>query len=303
MLTGIQKVHWTRVIHVSDNRENNEAFGIPRLQRLYNRNYDLRKILGGSGEMFWRGGFPGIGFKVDPAIKNPGPIDVKGIKAEMADYAAGLQRYFAMEGMTAESMTPTVADPTNHFDVNLKAIAISLGIPYRVFTGSEEAKLAGDADKNAWISRINKRRDMQCTPYVIRPLLDALVLAGAVEFPNDGEYSVEWPDLNVQTAQEKSTVAKDITEALSKYVSASGIDQVMPPLEFMTDVLGIPEKRAKAILESADEFAGALTDDLLNKKAAQQKDIASAKNKPDKGFGKPKPGKPKAKGKKPVKRK
>ena len=51
-------VHWTRVIHVADNLLNNEVLGVPRMRPVYNHLYDLRKLYGGSGEMYWKGAFP-----------------------------------------------------------------------------------------------------------------------------------------------------------------------------------------------------------------------------------------------------
>ncbi len=54
------RIHWSRVLHVADNRGTSEVLGEPRQRPVWNRLYDLRKILGGSGEMYWRGGFPGI---------------------------------------------------------------------------------------------------------------------------------------------------------------------------------------------------------------------------------------------------
>ena len=62
-------VHWTRVIHFADNREESEIFGKPRLRPVYNYVFDVRKILGGSGEMFWKGGFPGLSIETQPGLE------------------------------------------------------------------------------------------------------------------------------------------------------------------------------------------------------------------------------------------
>lgn len=42
------RVHWSRVIHVADNLTVSEIFGTPRMQNVFNRLYDLRKINGGA---------------------------------------------------------------------------------------------------------------------------------------------------------------------------------------------------------------------------------------------------------------
>ncbi|KKK65744.1 hypothetical protein LCGC14_2971080, partial [marine sediment metagenome] len=63
-----KEVHWTRVIHVADNRDTSETLGIPRMRNVFNRILDVRKILSGSGEMFWKGGFPGYSLEVNPDL-------------------------------------------------------------------------------------------------------------------------------------------------------------------------------------------------------------------------------------------
>ncbi len=44
-----KEVHWTRVIHVADNRDTSEILGIPRMRNVFNRLLDVMKILSGSG--------------------------------------------------------------------------------------------------------------------------------------------------------------------------------------------------------------------------------------------------------------
>ena len=62
-VAGTLKAHWTRVIHVADDCEESDVFGVPRLECVYNRLLDLEKVLGGSAEAYWRTGFAGLAFK------------------------------------------------------------------------------------------------------------------------------------------------------------------------------------------------------------------------------------------------
>ena len=52
------------------------------MQRSYNRLLDARKILGGSGEMFWRGGFPGYSFEVNSGMDGA-EVDTTSLRSEM----------------------------------------------------------------------------------------------------------------------------------------------------------------------------------------------------------------------------
>lgn len=253
---ALTKIHWTRVVHVADNRMESEVFGTPRLELVYNRIYDLRKILSSSGEMFWKGGFPGFTFETDPAMQDT-QLDAASLRTEFDKYSNGLQRYLALTGVKARALEIQVADPNPHVKVQLTAIALSLGCPLRIFLGSEEAKLASSQDAITWNKRLAKRCNNYLTPYVLRPLIDRLIEAGAISQPTSEEgYHVEWSDLNTPTEDDKASLAQKRSQALAMYTS-SGADTLMPPRQFFIFVLGMSDKEADSILEAAQEYDGA----------------------------------------------
>lgn len=247
--TTTRRVHWSRVIHVADNRKSSEVFGVPRMRPVYNRLYDLRKLLGGSAEMFWKGAFPGYSFEVNPDLDDV-TIDKDAMRIEFDNYANGLQRYLALTGVQAKSLGVQVADPSEHVEAQLRAIAITLGVPLRVFMGSEQAQLASGQDARAWNKRLERRQTKYVDPMIIRPFIDRLIAFGIL--PEPVEYFIEWPDLNSPTDQDKAEVAAKKTEAFAKYV-AGGVDTLIPPLEFLTIVCGMKEDEAEAIMEAAIE--------------------------------------------------
>jgi len=241
-------VHWTRILHIADNRETSEIYGRPRMEPVYNRLLDIRKILGGSGEMFWKGGFPGLSFETQPEVED---LDTESIKDQMELYMAGMQRYLAMEGITVKSLSPQVSSPKEHIESNMRNIAISLGIPYRIFLGTEEAKLASAQDITTWNKRLSQRQENYVSPYIIRPFVERLIAFGIL--PEVKGYIVDWPDLNAPTDEDKANVAKSLTEAMSKYVSA-GVDTLIPPMEYLTMVLGFTQEEAEAIEKAALKY-------------------------------------------------
>jgi len=250
--SGTTDIHWTRVIHVADNREMSEIFGTPRMKQVYDRLLDLKKLLGGSAEMFWKGGFPGYAFEMDKDRKKSlTDAEKKSLKAEFLNFSNKLQRYIALVGVTAKSLTPQVADPKSHFEIQLKAIGIALGVPYRVFMGSEEAKLASMQDVKTWNRRVSKRRESYLTPMLIRPFVDRLVEFGVL--PETKRYFVKWPKLDVMDEKDAAAVTKDKTEALAKYVTA-GADAILPPFQFLTTVMGYDDEEAKTIIGEAEEW-------------------------------------------------
>lgn len=243
-----QKVHWSRVIHVADNRESSEVYGVPRMQRVFNRLYDIRKTAGGSGEMFWKGGFPGYSFEMDPNARPLSTTEKTALREELAAYADGLQRYLAIQGVTAKSLTPQVADPQAHINVQLELIAISLGIPKRVFMGSEQAQLASTQDVHTWNQRVTRRRDKYLTPFLIRPFIDRMITFGIL--PEVEDYKVDWPDIDAPSDTDQAKILESRTRALSTYVTG-GVDALIPPEVFLNMLAGFSPEQVDFIVKSA----------------------------------------------------
>jgi len=241
-------VHWSRVIHLADNRTSSDVYGLPRMQKVFNRLLDVRKIAGGSGEMFWKGGFPGLSMEAQVAPDEQVEIDLPGTKKQMEAYMNGLQRYIATVGMTAKSLSVQVADPVPHLEVQIRLIANALGVPWRVFMGSEAAQLASEQDTISWNRRLNRRREGYLGPYVIRPLLERLIAFGVL--PEPQKIVIDWTDLNTPSDKGQAEVAQLRTDALSKYVQG-GVDILIPPFHYLTLILGLDDKEARSILDEA----------------------------------------------------
>jgi len=141
----------------------------------------------------------------------------------------------------------------NHIESNMRNIAISLGIPYRIFLGTEEAKLASAQDVRTWNKRVSERQENYVVPFVIRPFIDRMIIFGVLSEPK--EYAVDWPDLNAPTDEDKANVAKLLTEAFSKYV-AGGVDNLIPPMEYFKTVIGMTQEEVDAIEKAAMGWIG-----------------------------------------------
>lgn len=249
---GEKRIHWTRVIHVADNRLSSEIFGVPRLQNVYNDLHNVRKVGGGGGEMFWRGGFPGFSFELQPEAAAAGAIiDKESVREQMEKWAMGLQRYMSVENLTTKSLQPQISDPTGHVKMYAQLIGIAKGIPWRMLLGTEEAKLASEQDKITWNVRLMRRQTGYLTPYLVRPVVDRLIAAGIL--PRPKEYFVDWPDLNAPSNKDKVEIAAKLTEAFAKYVAGGG-DQLIPPHEYLTMVCGFSEEEAEAIDKAAEKY-------------------------------------------------
>ena len=233
---GLNKlVHWSRVIHVSEDNLTSDVFGVPRLESILNRLHDIELIAGGSSEMFWRGGFPGFGLKVDEDSR-VGKQDLPDLKDEMEEYIHGLKRYILLEGISIQELKPQVADPSPHINILIDLIAAALRIPKRILLGSERGELASSMDEKNWASRIDERRREHCEAKILRPVVDRLVKVGVLEEPTEG-YTVKWSDILTPSDKEKAEVGQIRAKALKDYVDSIGAGDVLPPEVFLRHML------------------------------------------------------------------
>lgn len=241
-------VHWSRIIHLADSLGSSEIIGVPRMRPVYNRLLDLRKLYGGSAEMYWRGAFPGFSVQSHPQLGPDVSFNLPDTKDQMENYMNSLQRYLALSGVDIKSLAPQVVDPTPQIDTQIDSICIQKGIPKRIFTGSERGELASSQDKRTWNGRLKFRQNTYVTPRIIVPFLDRLISLGVLPTPQ--EYSVIWPDLDSLSLSERAAVAVQQTDALAKYVQG-GVEAMMLPVDFLVSILGLPEEEATSILDSA----------------------------------------------------
>jgi len=285
--SSTKSVHWSRVHHVADNRGSSDILGTPRLEKTYNRVFDIRKILSGSGEMFWKGAFPGLAFEMDSDV-DPASIDIEGMKEEIEKYDSGMQRYLKLLGIKVNSLAPQVADPSSHIKVNLEVIAISVGCPMRILFGSEQAKLASTQDMLTWNRRIGRRQSDYLSTMLIRPFIQQLIYMGVLP---EADFKITWPDLNTTDDKTRAEIALLQATAMGEYVMKGG-NNIMAELEFFTEVMGMDSDLALAVLKATadamdnrepEEDAEGLTDDVRPSTAPKKDKKKTKKTKKEAG--------------------
>lgn len=244
-------VHYTRVVHIADNLQSSEVYGTPRQKPVFNNLLDLKKLYGGSAEMYWKGAFPGIGFEALPEALRGGPakMDLNAMRSDIENFMNGLQRYYAISGATAKTLAPQVVDPTPQIQAHIEAICIKGGYPKRVFMGSERGELSSGQDDASWNDILRERQQNNISPRQISPFINHLIWLKVLSEPTT--YNIDWPDLTSQTPQEKSHVAFERSQSLAQYAN-SRAPEVIGPLAFLTEIIGFTEQTAIAILKASD---------------------------------------------------
>jgi hypothetical protein len=243
-------VHWTRVLHVADNRETSELFGVPRMQLVYDNVLDIRKIRGSSAEMFYQGAYPGLAIEAIDDITSGAQLDMDSMRKSLELYANGMQRWFGLTNAHANSLSPQVQSPADHIRINLEEICIALGCPMRIFMGAEAAHLASDQDAAAWNNRLMERMQNYLTPYLVRPFLARLVQIGALPAPRNGVFKVEWNDLNTMTEGERYSVAQARLGLMQTYATTPELKEMISPEDMLQVFVGMSEEEAEGILRN-----------------------------------------------------
>lgn len=252
--------HWTRVIHFAEGLLENDVYGKPELKPVLNRLQDLDLISGGSAEMFWRGAFPGIAFKLgeDATMESQ---DKKALEDEIENYVHDLKRYMRIQGLDIHELKVQIADPKSHFDLLISLISAAKGIPKRILTGSERGELASSQDEKNWLSRIEERRNNYIEPMVLRPLIQRLI--DVTVLPKPELFEIEWPDLFAIGEKDKADIAKTKAETLAAYSNAMGADTIIPPsmflkkfLQFDADEIEEIEAEVGKIVEEVESEGG-----------------------------------------------
>jgi len=229
-------VHHSRVLHIAENLEENDVYGMPRLLSVFNNLIDLHKVSGASAETFWLNSRPGVNFSID----KDATIDAEtkaAMKQQVEDFSNQLKRYMTTQGVTAQTINAQIADPKSNFDILISQIAGAAGIPQRILIGNEQGQLASGQDENNWSDRVKERRENYATPRILNPFVKKMIETGNLDQPN-GTFWIEWPEtalppekiaaLNLQKAQ-----------TLSAYANSPAAATIVPEAEFRTDFLGM----------------------------------------------------------------
>lgn len=176
-------VHWSRVIHVADNKNVNECIGTPRLRPVINNVLDVRKVRGAGAEGYYQSCFPTLSFETHPQLGGDVDVDVASLRSQIENLVNSLQRSVIGIGGAWKTLAPAVVDPKPHIEVGIEAICIQLACPVRIFKGSERGELASGQDDSQWNDEVAGRQDSHCTPNILVAFIDRCILMGVLDPP------------------------------------------------------------------------------------------------------------------------
>lgn len=251
-------VHYSRVLHLSEGRLDDDVLGTPALRAIWNRLDDLEKVAGGGAEAFWKRADQGMQIDVDPMLKLK-QDEIDALKNEVDAYINGLKRVMRTRGLKVNMLGSDVAN----FDPQVKSIigliSAGTGIPQRILIGSEQAKLASEQDSDHWDERIATRREEYAEPYVVRPFVDWMIHLGVL--PEVEDYEIKWELAKKANVAEQAEIAK----AMAAVNQAAG-ETIFSPDEIRA-VMGYGS-REDAGIEVNDATAAAPAPKAASRKGA-----------------------------------
>lgn len=244
-------VHYSRVLHVTGERLENEVQGTPMLEPIWNNLKDLEKITGGSAEMFWLGARPGYHINIgDGAELNQADLD--NLQTQIDEWENNLRRFLQTANTDVNALASQVSDPSKHMDVQLQAISAQTGIPKRILTGSERGELSSGQDRTEWLEKIQLRREEFAEDQIIRPFVEICQKYGIL--PDSDDYSVAWSDLFAPSEKDKAEVGRTRAEALKAYGSIPGLQDIVPIEQFAKLFLGLSDEDVEKIQAAMEEM-------------------------------------------------
>lgn len=248
------KVHYSRVLHLVEDILEDEVYGTPRLESVFNRLIDLEKLIGGDAEMFWRGARPGYTGKVDENF-TMGKEAQADLQNQIDEFEHNLRRILVNEGVTYEALAQQIADPSSHVDVQVQMISAVTGIPKRILVGSERGELSSAQDKQEWISYVTARREEQNEPMILRPFIDKCIELRILPKPAT-EYYIVWDKLFSLSDKEKVDVGKVRADAIEAFTSNPVAMEFFPMRIFLEYVMGMDDTMIEEVMQAQVEENG-----------------------------------------------
>lgn len=206
----MRPVHHSRVLHVADGCLEDEVFGKPALEKVWNLLKDLEKVTGGGAEAFWLRANQGLHLDIAKDMALDATKDtVASLKEQAELYAHQQTRWLRTRGVTVATLGSDVANFGPPAESILTQISGASKIPKRILTGSEMGELASSQDRENWKDQVVGRQTGYAAPFIVRRLVDRLVKYGYLEAPKKADtYEVRFSSIVTMTEQEKVEGAK-----------------------------------------------------------------------------------------------
>lgn len=231
-------VHSSRVLHIAEDADD-RVFGRPRLERVFNRIFDLDKISASTAESYWQAVARILQAKLDPAADiSQGDLDLMG--EQMEEMLHDLRRQFVGQGAELGWLSTQVSPVKDIAEFYFALIAVGSGIPRRILFGNEQGDLASSTDQATFFGMINERQEHYAEPQFVRAFIERLGKAGALTVPK--KYEIKWQPLFKLTALEQADTNLKTSQAAAALTPMGGDPTQLVEINDDRDVMLVPKE-------------------------------------------------------------
>lgn len=217
---AVVDVHPSRVVFAAEDADDGTVYGVPALEDIYNSLMDLRKIIGGGGEGFYKNSSQSIVFDLkDAASASANEEKLKSFNKEFDEFSRNRQRRSIWTpGMEANTLSSNLIEPAQFAQVALDDIAAGSGIPVTILIGKQTGRLASEEDSRHFLSTQQARREGFCSD-MITSVIEWCIGAGVLP---TAQYSIEWNDLLARSDAEKLSNAESMATVNERQYKSGG---------------------------------------------------------------------------------
>lgn len=202
-------IHSSRIVFTAEGADTGWIYGIPALEPVFNSLMDLRKIIGGGGEGFYKNAAQSIIFDLkDAASAEAYKAKLEDFNDKYDDFARNrARRSMWTPGMQTSVLSSNLISPKDFAEAALNDIAAGSQIPATILIGQQTGRLASSEDSRHFLSVCQSRRENYQSS-LVQGVLNWLIKWGVLR---DAEYSVKWDDLLARSDKERLENATDMS--------------------------------------------------------------------------------------------
>lgn len=194
-------IHASRIVFAAEGSDNDWIYGIPSLEPVYNSLMDLRKIIGGGGEGFYKNASQSIVFNLEDTAAGISYKDkLDDFNEQYDDFVKNRsRRAMWTPGMSANTLTSSLVSPKEFFNTALNDVAAGSDVPATILIGQQTGRLASTEDGRLFLANVQSRR-LNFMTDMVKSVFDWLMEFGVITF---SKYEVEWDDLLARSDEER----------------------------------------------------------------------------------------------------
>jgi len=213
-------IHASRIVFAAEGADDGWIYGIPALESVFNSLMDLRKVIGGGAEGFYKNAAQNIVFDLKDSASAMSFKDKLDDFSEQYDEFSRnrFRRAMWTPGMEAKTLDSTMVQPKEFFNNALNDTAAGLQIPATILIGQQTGRLASSEDSRQFLSVVQSRR-LNFQTEMTRDVIDWLILFGILP---SAEYKIVWDDLLARSDTEKLESGKSMATINKDQFSSGG---------------------------------------------------------------------------------